>query len=104
MTRKAGRFDCPDIILTIAIGFGGYSWCRPCKMLAPVLEAAVAEHNGSILLAKMNADENRAVNVNALPTVFGYSKGQPVNGFVGGQPSSKIKEFLNELQEKHKKQ
>lgn len=72
-------------------------------MLAPVLEAAVAEHNGAITLAKMNADENSIVNVNALPTVFGYSKGQPISGFVGGQPSSKIKEFLQELLEKHNK-
>lgn len=79
------------------------SWCRPCRVLAPVLEEAVAEHNGAVVLAKMNVDTNHAVAVEAIPTVYGYSKGQPITGFVGGQPSSKIKEFLTELVTKHNK-
>jgi putative thioredoxin len=78
-------------------------WCRPCKMLAPVLEQAVGEHQGAVLLAKMSVTENHSVPVEAIPAVFGYSKGKVINQFVGGQPSTKVKEFVQELLTAHAK-
>lgn len=55
------------------------------------------------MLAKMSVDENRAVHVEAIPAVFGYSKGKVINQFVGGQPSTKVKEFIQELITAHNK-
>ena len=72
-------------------------------MLAPVLEEAVAEHKGAVLLAKMSVDENRSVPVDAIPAVFGYSKGKVINQFVGGQPSTLVKDFVQQLLNVHNK-
>ena len=34
-------------------------WCRPCKMLGPILEKLVNEAGGSMRLAKVNIDQNK---------------------------------------------
>lgn len=79
------------------------SWCRPCKLLAPVLESAVAQHNGAVSLAKLNVDNNRSVHVEAIPAVFGYSKGKVVSQFVGAHPSGYVNEFVANLVATHNK-
>src|ERR671914_401502 len=47
-------------------------WCQPCHMLAPVIEKAVAAHDGKIELAKLDVDANQATaaryGVRGLPT------------------------------------
>lgn len=76
-------------------------WCAPCKALMPILEKLANEYNGQILLAKVNCDEQQAIaaqfGVRSLPTVALLKDGQPVDGFMGAQPESEIREML----EKH---
>ena len=33
------------------------AWCEPCKMLTQVLEAVATKHEGAVLVAKVNSDE-----------------------------------------------
>jgi putative thioredoxin len=76
-------------------------WCGPCKQLAPVLEKAVRAAKGKVKLVKINIDEEpqiaQALRVQSIPAVFAFDKGQPVNGFVGVQPESQIKAFIERL-------
>ena len=73
-------------------------WCGPCKILMPLLEKLAAEYAGAFLLAKVNADEQQMIaqqfGVRSLPTVLVMQNGQPVDGFVGAQPESAIREIL----------
>ncbi|MCB1651498.1 MAG: thioredoxin [Alphaproteobacteria bacterium] len=76
-------------------------WCGPCKQLMPLLEKVVAEHQGQILLAKVNLDDNpelaQALRVQSVPTVFAFLGGQPVNAFQGALPESQIRAFIDQL-------
>ena len=36
-------------------------WCAPCKALLPILEKVARENEGSLLLAKVNCDEQQAI-------------------------------------------
>jgi putative thioredoxin len=76
-------------------------WCAPCKALLPILEKVARENEGSLLLAKVNCDEQQAIagqfGVRSLPTVVLMKDGQPVDGFVGAQPESAVRAML----EKH---
>ncbi len=76
-------------------------WCAPCKQIMPVLEKAVTNAGGKVLLAKVNLDENpelaQALRVQSVPTIFGFFQGQPIDAFMGVQPESKIQEFITKL-------
>lgn len=73
-------------------------WCGPCKQLIPIIEKLVADLNGKVLLAKVNTDEQpqlaAAFGVRSLPTVMLIKDGRPLDGFMGVQPESVIKEWL----------
>ncbi len=73
-------------------------WCGPCKTLGPVIEKAVRSAKGAVRLAKMNIDEHPAIagqlGIQSIPAVIAFANGQPVDGFVGAQPESQIKEFI----------
>ncbi|MBI5361955.1 MAG: thioredoxin [Planctomycetes bacterium] len=73
-------------------------WCGPCKTLGPALEKLANECAGAFVLAKVDIDQNaelaEAFGVQSVPTVVLVSGGQVVDGFVGAQPESKIKELL----------
>lgn len=76
-------------------------WCGPCKQLAPVLEKVVKAAGGKVKLVKMNVDQNPDIpgqlGIQSIPAVIAFSKGQPVDGFVGNLPESQIKGFIERL-------
>ncbi|MCG3169622.1 MAG: putative protein YbbN [Pseudomonadales bacterium] len=73
-------------------------WCSPCKMLLPILDKLVREHGGQVMLAKVDCDQLQPIaqqfGVRSLPTVILMKDGQPVDGFVGAQPESAVREML----------
>ncbi|EAR52920.1 thioredoxin [Oceanicola granulosus HTCC2516] len=76
-------------------------WCGPCKTLGPALEAAVTKHKGAVKMVKVDVDRNQGVagqlQVQSIPTVYAFWKGQPVDGFQGALPPSQIDEFVAKL-------
>ena len=76
-------------------------WCGPCKQLTPVLENIIKKKNGKIILAKINVDENQGIaaqlNVQSIPTVYGFVDGKPIDAFQGAQPESKIESMVDKL-------
>ena len=76
-------------------------WCGPCKQLTPTLEKIVKAKNGKIILAKINVDENQGIasqlNIQSIPTVYGFVDGKPVDAFQGAQPESKIEVMVQKL-------
>ncbi len=76
-------------------------WCGPCKQLGPMLEKAVIAAKGKVKLVKMDIDKYPQIagqlGVQSIPAVFAFSKGQPVDGFMGAIPESQIKEFITRI-------
>jgi putative thioredoxin len=76
-------------------------WCGPCKQLAPVLEKAVRAAKGQVRLVKLTIDEHPEIpgqmGVQSIPAVFAFVNGQPVDGFMGALPESKIEAFIARL-------
>ena len=76
-------------------------WCGPCKQLTPILENLVNKKNGKIILVKINVDENQGIagqlNIQSIPTVYGFVDGKPIDAFQGAQPESKIEMMINKL-------
>jgi putative thioredoxin len=76
-------------------------WCGPCKQLGPMIEKVVNDAKGAVELVKIDIDQHpqiaQSLQVQSIPAVFAFKDGQPVDGFMGAVPESKIKEFV----EKH---
>ncbi len=76
-------------------------WCGPCKTLGPMLEDAVRAAKGAVKMVKINADEAQQIvgqmQIQSLPTVYAFYKGQPVDGFQGAQPQSEITAFIERV-------
>jgi putative thioredoxin len=76
-------------------------WCGPCKTLGPMLEKAVTEAKGKVRLVKIDVDRNQTLasqmRVQSIPAVFAFVNGQPVDAFMGAQPASQIKAFVDRL-------
>ena len=77
------------------------AWCGPCKQLTPLLEKIVKSYGGKVRLVKLNVDEHPAIagqlRIQSLPTVYAFRDGRPLDGFVGGQPESTIRTFIDRI-------
>jgi thioredoxin len=74
-------------------------WCGPCKALSPILEEMAMKGGGMFRLVKVNSDNERpisqALEVTALPTIYGIRDGKILHMFQGMPKSEEMmKNFL----------
>ncbi|WP_276640064.1 co-chaperone YbbN [Siccibacter turicensis] len=81
-----------------------YFWSersQHCLQLTPVLESLAAQYNGQFVLAKVDCDAEQMVasqfGLRAIPTVYLFQNGQPVDGFQGPQPEEAIRALLDKV-------
>ncbi|SNZ19817.1 thioredoxin [Cohaesibacter gelatinilyticus] len=76
-------------------------WCGPCKQLMPLLEKAVNDANGRVKMVKLNIDDHPAIpgqmGIQSVPAVLAFKDGRPVDGFMGAQPESQIRAFIDKV-------
>ena len=76
-------------------------WCGPCKQLAPLLEKVVRGYGGKVRLVKLNVDQHPSIpgqlRIQSLPTVYAFRDGKPLDGFMGLQPETAIKAFIDRI-------
>ncbi|CAJ0991210.1 co-chaperone YbbN [Sodalis praecaptivus] len=78
-----------------------YFWSQRsphCEQLTPVLDKLAQEYAGQFVLAKVDCDEQQHVaaqfGLRAIPTVYLFKEGQPLDGFQGPQPEKAVRELL----------
>ncbi|CAJ1942914.1 unnamed protein product [Cylindrotheca closterium] len=74
-------------------------WCGPCKALTPALSEMAVKSGGAFRLVKLNSDNEKpasaALEVKALPTVFGIRDGKIIHMFEGMPKSEEMmKNFM----------
>lgn len=69
-------------------------WCGPCRTLTPVLEELASENAESIVVTKVNVDDNQELamrfNVRSIPTLLFFKNGELKDQIVGLQPKSEL--------------
>lgn len=77
------------------------TWCGPCKMIAPMIEALSEKYDGRAAVAKIDVDENPDLaaqfNVMSIPTVVLFKDGQPIVTEVGAH----AEDFYTKLLDAH---
>lgn len=74
-------------------------WCGPCQMMGPILEEASVDWAGKVKVCKLNVDESmstaRDYEIQSIPTMILFDKGQPAKKIIGARPKQA---FVEEFQ------
>jgi len=77
------------------------SWCGPCKMVAPELEAVALEYEGKAIVVKVNIDEQQQLaskyNVMSIPTLLLFKDGKEVERIVGYRPRKDLMDVIEKI-------
>ena len=73
------------------------TWCHPCKILAPIVEA-LSEEMKQVTFFKLNAEEHATVaaqyDIRSVPTLIVFKQGNVVDTMMGVQPKEALKKKI----------
>ncbi len=73
-------------------------WCGPCRMLAPVLAEIAEENEGSVIVGKINVDEESQLaaqfGIASIPTLIVFKNGEISAKSVGVKPKAQILDMV----------
>ena len=97
---KTADFDAAVEAAPLAMVDFWASWCGPCKMLSPTVEAIAQEYDGKVLVGKVNVDEEpelaRQFGVMNIPTVVFLKNGVEFDRKVGVMPGDVFTGILDD--------
>ena len=74
-------------------------WCRPCLMLAPILDELAEEYGGKITFTKIDVDQNPKTasryQIMSIPTLLLFKNGEPISHIVGYKQKAELKRDLD---------
>ncbi len=80
------------------------TWCGPCKMLAPVLEASAAKWGDKVHIVKVDVDQSNDLamrfSIMSVPTMILFQNGKAVKQIQGYQPQAALEAALQPYWEK----
>ncbi len=75
------------------------AWCRPCLMVAPILDELAEEYSGRIIITRVDVDQNQKTaarySIMSIPTLLIFKKGEPISHIVGFRPKEELKRSLD---------
>lgn len=75
------------------------TWCGPCKMFAPIFEAAAEKHD-DIEFLKVDVDEFEdlavSLGISYVPTIMLFKGGEKIDYFVGPKKEEDFDAFLKQ--------
>jgi len=78
------------------------TWCGPCQMLKPTIEALAAENAGKVNIGKVDVDNDNELaarfGVNSVPTLIFFKDGEQKDSILGVAPKEAIAAKIKSLQ------
>ncbi|MHC1707152.1 MAG: thioredoxin [Bacteroidales bacterium] len=76
-------------------------WCKPCKLVAPVLEDLAKQYDGKVIVYKVNVDKERelagAFQITSIPTVLFIPKAGQPQAAVGVQSKEEYTKIIESV-------
>jgi thioredoxin 1 len=77
------------------------TWCPPCRRLSPKVEELAQEYQGRLRVAKIDVDSNQDLaaryQIQAMPTLLFFKKGEVQAALVGDQQKQVIARQIDSL-------
>ena len=77
------------------------SWCGPCRMVAPIIEALAEEYDGRAIIGKCDIEEDEELpmqyGVRNIPTILFLKNGEVVDKQVGAASRQLFEEKLKAI-------
>ena len=74
-------------------------WCGPCRMVGPIVEQLAQSLKGKVKVSKLNVDQNQDIaekyNIQSIPSLILFKKGNEIARIVGFSPKEKYEKFVN---------
>ncbi len=74
-------------------------WCGPCRMVGPIVEQLAQSLKGKVKVSKLNVDQNQDIaekyNIQSIPSLVLFKKGNEIARIVGFSPKEKYEKFVN---------
>ena len=78
------------------------TWCGPCRLLSPTVEALAEKYEGKVAFGSVNVDDEEALavrfGISVIPTLFFMKKGEIVSKTVGVRPAAELEKIIEDLQ------
>ena len=75
-------------------------WCGPCRMVGPIVEQLAHSLEGKVKVTKLNVDQNHEIateyNVQSIPSLILFKKGNELARTVGLSSKEKYEKFVND--------
>ena len=76
-------------------------WCRPCRMVGPIVEELAKDYEGRAIVGKVDVDNNNEISakfgIRNIPTILFLKNGEVVDKQVGAVQKSALAEKLDKL-------
>lgn len=73
-------------------------WCKPCKMIEPILERLVTKYGNEIIFARVNVENEMDISsryqIMSIPTFIIFKDGVPVNTIIGAVGEDTLEQFI----------
>ncbi len=70
------------------------TWCGPCRLVEPIMEALAREYAGKVSFGKLDVDENQNTairfNTMSIPTILILKNGMEIDRIIGAYPREYI--------------
>jgi thioredoxin len=77
------------------------NWCKPCKMISPILDKMAEKYADKIIIYKVNVDKEKElakeIGINSIPTLIFVPKDGEPQIMVGAKSEEELDKFIQEV-------
>jgi thioredoxin 1 len=77
------------------------TWCGPCRMIAPIVEALGEEYEGKAKIGKLDVDSAQKIaaefGIRSIPTLLLFKDGKVADQIIGAVPKQQITDKLDAI-------